>query len=104
MRNFRPLKDKVVVSEIDEGEKITKAGLIIPDDDGKERGIRKRWAKIWAIGDDIDDLKVGEWVLVSHGRWTRGVKVDDEEGNELTIRMIDYPDSILVISPFEPSY
>jgi hypothetical protein len=34
--------------------------------------------------------------LVAHGRWTRGVKIEDDEG-EKTIRKID-PNDILMVS------
>ena len=32
--------------------------------------------------------KVGDWVLVEHGRWTRGVKIDEGDG-EFELRMVD---------------
>ena len=39
--------------------------------------------------------------MVSHGRWTRGVTIEDTAG-EVTIRRID-PNDILLLSESEPS-
>jgi hypothetical protein len=38
--------------------------------------------------------------LVAHGRWTRGVKIEDSK-KEVTIRRID-PNDILLVSDSEP--
>ena len=46
-------------------------------------------------------FQIGQWILVSHGRWTRGVTIEDTAG-EVTIRRID-PNDILLVSESEPS-
>ena len=33
--------------------------------------------------------EVGEWIYVEHGRWTRGIRIEDETGNEIIIRMVE---------------
>jgi hypothetical protein len=43
----------------------------------------------------------GDWVCVAHGRWTRGVEIEDASGMK-TIRKID-PDDILLVSDTSPS-
>ena len=49
------------------------------------------------MGPEADeDIKVGNWVLVNHGRWTRGVQVEDVTGNVKTIRRVDENDILLV--------
>ena len=96
-----PLKNKVLVTNIDSGSKLTKNGIIIPDDDGKERGIRPRWAEIYAVGSEINDLKPGQWILISHGRWSRGVNINTNDG-QLTVRQVDYPDAVLLVSETKP--
>ena len=98
---LRPIQDRVVVSELNAGERFSKAGILIPNDDGKERGIRPRWGQVYAIGPKQKDVKVGEWVLVEHGRWTRGIPVTDANNQELIIRMID-PTSIMAVSDTPP--
>jgi len=98
--DITPLKKRVLVSNMHFGETKTKGGIILTDDDGSESGIHPRWAKVYAIGDQQEDVTVGQWVMVSHGRWSRGFKVK-KEGVELEVRMIDEND-ILLVSDEEP--
>ena len=98
--DITPLKKRVLVSDMHFGETKTKGGIILVDDDGSESGIHPRWAKVYAVGNQQDDVKVGEWILVSHGRWSRAFKVK-KEGVELEVRMIDEND-ILLVSETEP--
>jgi co-chaperonin GroES (HSP10) len=100
--DIKPLKKRVLVSDMHFGEKRTKGGIIVLDDDGTEAGIHPRWAKVYAIGDQQDDVKVGEWVMVAHGRWSRALKIK-KDGTELEVRMIDEND-ILLVSEFEPEF
>ena len=99
--NITPLKDKVLVKNLDKGEQKTKHGIIILDDDGSEAGVRPRWAEIWKVGKDIKDVKPGEWILISHGRWSRTFIVH-EDNNKFDANLIDYPDSILLITDSNP--
>jgi co-chaperonin GroES (HSP10) len=98
--DITPLKKRVLVSDMHFGETKTKGGIILTDDDGSESGIHPRWGKVYAIGDQQEDVKVGEWVMVSHGRWSRGFKIK-KNGVELEVRMIDEND-ILLVSDGEP--
>jgi co-chaperonin GroES (HSP10) len=98
--DITPLKKRVLVSDMHFGERKTKGGIILTDDDGSEGGIHPRWGKVYAIGDQQEDVKVGEWVMVSHGRWSRGFKIK-KKGVELEVRMIDEND-ILLVSEDEP--
>lgn len=94
---LRPLKDKILVHNLQFGETVTKSGLIILDDDGKERGIHPRWAQVWKMGADVDeDIELGDWILLEHGRWTRTIKVHEND-EEIKVNMID-PDCILLVS------
>ena len=98
--DIKPLKKRVLVSDMHFGETKTKGGIILTDDDGSEGGIHPSWGKVYAIGDQQEDVTVGQWVMVSHGRWSRGFKVK-KEGVELEVRMIDEND-ILLVSDEEP--
>ena len=98
--DITPLKKRVLVSDMHFGETKTKGGIILTDDDGSESGIHPRWGKVYAIGDQQDDVTVGQWVMVSHGRWSRGFKIK-KKGVELEVRMIDEND-ILLVSDEEP--
>tara|TARA_Y100000389_G_scaffold199261_1_gene237328 strand:+ start:2044 stop:2487 length:444 start_codon:yes stop_codon:yes gene_type:complete len=100
--DITPLKKRVLVSDMHFGERTTKGGIIMMDDDGSADGIHPRWAKVYAIGNQQEDVKVGQWVMVSHGRWSRAFKVK-KEGVELEVRMIDEND-ILLVSDDEPEF
>lgn len=98
VRKFKkilPLYDSVIVSDMMFEERVSQGGIIIPNDDMKDSGIRPRWAKVYAIGPDQKDIKVGQYILISHGRWTRGIKIDDGDSIK-TIRKVDNNDILMV--------
>jgi hypothetical protein len=72
------------------------SGVILLNDNGTTAGIRPRWARVYAVGPEQHDVKVGDWICVAHGRWTRGLDIEDEHG-EKTIRRVD-PGDIMMIS------
>jgi hypothetical protein len=76
--------------------RITQSGLILPNDNGTTLGIRPRWGQVYAVGPDQKEITVGQWICVAHGRWTRGLDIEDETGQH-TIRRID-PEDILLIT------
>ena len=100
--DITPLKKRVLVSDMQFGATKTKGGIILMDDDGTEAGIHPRWAKVYAVGKEQEDVQVGEWLLVAHGRWSRALKVK-KAGEELEVRMIDEND-ILLVSQEEPDF
>ena len=59
--------------------KKSKSGLLIADKDMDESGIKPRWFKIYSVGDDVDFCTEGDYVLVAHGRWSRGVEIGPDE-------------------------
>lgn len=95
IKSFQPIKDSIIVSDMVFDERISHGGIILLNDDMKSAGIRPRWAKVYAVGPEQVDIKVGQYVLISHGRWTRGVKIEDSEG-EKTIRKVDNNDILIV--------
>ena len=97
---IKPLKKRVLVSNMHFGMLKTKAGVILPDNDGTAAGTHPRWAKDYAIGPDQKDVEVGKWVLIAHGRWTRQVMLD-QGSTEVDVRMVDEND-ILLITDHEP--
>lgn len=98
--NFRALRDDVIVEEMAFKERKLQSGIILLDDDGKGHGIRPRWGKVYAIGPEQTEVVPGQWIMVAHGRWTRGVKIAD--GNDETvIRKVDNKD-ILLVSDDDP--
>lgn len=91
----RPLKGKVLADDIDRGDRIVN-GIILTDDNMRERGIRARWVKIHSCGEGVEDIKPGDYVLVEHTRWTVGMKIiiNDEE---IELRLIDYPNGTMAV-------
>ena len=100
-RQLRPLKDSVIVSDMVFDVRISTGGIIIPNDNGKSTGIRPRWGQVYAVGPDQQDVMPGQWVCVEHGRWTRGIDVEDESG-KVTLRRVD-PKDIMMISDEQPN-
>ena len=79
--DLRPIHDRVLVTEMEFGEQKTSGGIIMPGDDGIARGIHPRWGKVSDKGhENTDDYEVGDWILVEHGRWTRGITLENSKG------------------------
>ena len=97
---LKPLNDSVIVAEMMFTERLTRGGLVLPNDNGKRLGIRPRWGRVYAVGPAQTDVVVGQWVCVAHGRWTRGIDIQDEQGKQ-TLRRID-PNDIFLVSDTEP--
>ena len=93
-----PLHKDVLVYDMYFGETVTSAGIIILDDDKKERGIHPRWAKVYAVGPDQKDIVSEQWILIEHGRWSRGIDIEDLN---ITVRRVD-PKCILGIRNSDP--
>ena len=96
---IKAIRDHVLVYEMSFDARITQFGIILPNDNGKGYGIRPRWGKVYAVGPEQKNVTVGQWIMVAHGRWTRGLQIEDESG-ELTLRKID-PKDILMVSDNE---
>lgn len=99
--NPRAKGEDVLVSDMHFGEQKTKSGLILKDDNGSTRGIYPRWACVFSKGpENKDDYQVGDWILIMHGRWTRGIALENENGNA-EIRKVEL-ESILAYSKEKP--
>ena len=97
-----PLRDNVIVTDMNFDQQVSKGGIVILSDDGKSEGVKPRWGRVWAVGPLQQDVKVGEWILLEHGRWTRGITVEDENGNDIIVRMVETK-SIMMSADERPS-
>ena len=99
-----PIGDRVIVKNMYFGEQKTKSGLIIVDDNGQSRGIYPRWGQVHSKGpDNTEEYSVGDWILIEHGRWTRGIEIKQSDADELdTIRMVEVK-SVLLWSDKNPN-
>jgi co-chaperonin GroES (HSP10) len=96
-----PIRDNILVTDMNFDVRVSKGGVVLPSDDGKSEGVRHRWARVWAVGPQQKDVVVGEWILLEHGRWTRGITVVDENGDEVVIRRADI-NAILMVTDEDP--
>jgi len=101
IKGIIPLNDHVIVTNMNFSGRTLSSGVILLGDDGKTDGIRPRWGKVYAIGPKQLDVKVGQWVLIEHGRWTRGVEVEIDE-ERMTLRRVD-ASAIMMVSDEEPA-
>lgn len=99
--SIRPLSDNVIVIDMNFGEQKSKGGIVITSDNGKAVGVHPRWAKVYAVGPEQKDVRVGQWVLIEHGRWTRGIKIEDDEGEKI-IRKAEVK-SMMMVSDEQPA-
>ena len=88
------MRDKILAEMIDKPgeEKTTAGGLILKEKDATEGAIRPRWFKVYSVGTNIDWIKEGAYVMVAHGRWSNGLKIDED----LTLYLIDNEECLAV--------
>lgn len=95
------LKGKVLVTDLERGSRIVN-GIILPDDNGKSTGIRPRWGRVYSVGDGITEIKEGQWILIENGRWTRMLKIKDENNKEVQLWGVEWPQSVMLVSDTDP--
>ena len=99
-KTLTPLHDKVIGKSVDDyGLRKTAGGLLINEKDGNEKSIRPRWFEITHVGPLNLDVKVGDYALVAHGRWSRGFTINESDG--ITYFHLD-GEEILVKSEINP--
>jgi len=91
---LKPLRNAVIVSDMNFDERLSTGGIVLVKDNGKSSGIRPRWGKVYAVGPEQHDIRVGTWICVEHGRWTRGIEIEDENGKQ-TLRRVDPKDIMM---------
>ena len=96
VNNLRPLHEDVIVADMHFAERLTNGGIVLRGDNGKIEGVRPRWGRVYAVGPAQREVQTGQWVLVAHGRWTRGVDIVDSTGAKHTVRKIDINDILCV--------
>jgi co-chaperonin GroES (HSP10) len=102
LSKLKPIRDNIVIVDMDFGEQVTKGGLVLLSDDGKSEGVKSRWGRVHSVGPMQVDVKAGEWILLEHGRWSRGFTVLDDDGNDIIIRRAD-PKGILAVADEKPN-
>ena len=86
----RAIRGDVLVTDMYFGETTTAGGIIIQSDDAKAHGVKPRWAKVYAKGSENNDpYEVGDWVLIEHGRWTRKIEIENEQGEKIDLQKVE---------------
>lgn len=99
----KPILDRVIVRDMHFGDMQSKGGIFMMSDDGKDIGIKPRWAKVVSKGpDNNDDYQEGDWIFIEHGRWSRGFAVDMGEDEPVVLRTVDAA-CVLLFSDVPPS-
>lgn len=100
MSTVEAIGDRILAEMIDKPSnyKQTKSGIFIADKDGDASGVRPRWFKIHSVGPDVNfEINPGQYVYVEHGRWSNGMKVNDD----LKLYLLDNKD-LWLVSDEEP--
>jgi len=98
---IKPIHDKVLAKMIDGfGDRKTAGGVIVVENDGTTEAIRPRWFEVMFTGPEQKDVNPGEYVLVAHGRWSRGVDFENEkvyflDNDEMLAVQTDMPSDIV---------
>lgn len=98
---IRPLRERILAELLGLGEKVTSGGIILKAEDGKDHAIRPRWARVRLVGEGIDWVQPGQYVLVSHGRWSRQFECE-HNGEKLKLVHLDNKE-VLVVTDDKPS-
>lgn len=97
-----PLSNDVLVMEMERGFRKENGIIFLDDSEGRETNIKPRWCQVYAVGEKVEDVKKGDWVLVEHGRWTYGLNVVLSSGKEVYLQKVD-PNAILMTSDEKPN-
>lgn len=97
----KALKGKVLVTDLERGSRVIN-GIIIPDDNGKSEGIRPRWARVYSVGEDVTEIVPGQWILIENGRWTRMLKIKEDDGSYIQVWGVEWPQSVMLVSDEDP--
>ena len=102
MRTITPLRDKVIGRMVDGfGERTTTGGLIVQEQEGTSEAIRPRWFEVVAVGPEVTDVAPGEYLLVPHGRWSRGLDIEGTNRKEDMVFNLDM-EAALAVSEDNP--
>jgi co-chaperonin GroES (HSP10) len=95
MPTIKPLKDRVLAELMGLEQRVTASGIIIQSENGKDRGIRPRWARVQLVGEGIDWVQPGQYVLVAHGRWSRQFECE-HNGEKMKLVHLDNKECLIV--------
>jgi co-chaperonin GroES (HSP10) len=102
MRTIRPIHDKVLAKMLEPvGDERKVGGIILTERNLGEESVRPRWFEVISVGPEQTEMQAGEFVLVPHGRWSRGVDIDGTLRESDKLFLLDN-DSLLGTSDVNP--
>jgi co-chaperonin GroES (HSP10) len=96
MTMIRPLRERVLAELLGLEERLSAGGIILRNENGKDHGIRPRWAHVKLVGEGIDWVQPGQYVLVAHGRWSRQFECE-HNGEKLKLVHLDNKEVLAVM-------
>lgn len=95
MRDITPLHDNVLGIMIEPiGAERVANGIIITETNLGEGTIRPRWFSITHVGPEQIDVIPGDYVLMPHGRWSRGLDIEGTRREEDKLFRLDINDML----------
>lgn len=97
---LRALNNKILCKEMEQGEQLSRGGIILMNDDASEGGIRPRWMQVVSVGPEVCGISPDQWIMVEHGRWTHGMVIRDGD-DKFTIWGAEL-ESVLLVADEKP--
>jgi co-chaperonin GroES (HSP10) len=103
MNKLNPLRDNVMAKMIEPVGALRKThgGVLMTEHQQSEEFVRARWFVVTHVGPEQNDVTEGQYVLVSHGRWSRGIDFDNTHLEADKLFLIDN-DELLMVSDIDP--
>lgn len=92
---IKPLPKRILAELLGLEQRVTASGIIVQGENGKDRGIRPRWAKVHLVGEGIDWVQPGQYLLVAHGRWSRQFECE-HNGQKLKLVHLDNAECLCI--------
>lgn len=87
-----PRRDQLIICNLEKGDLKTAGGLILFDDNMSDRGIRPRWAQVYAVGTEVpkffDHIAAGQYILLKHGHWTHIFDHREPSGRVIGLQIV----------------
>jgi len=81
--NFSPLGKDIIFQFVAKRQDrllvdTTASGILIATANTSDQATKARWVKVLMIGEDVTDVKVGQYALVEPLMWTPGIMIEQE--------------------------
>lgn len=102
------MPNTLYVEKIEYGERKTKNGIILMKEQMDHYGnfTHPRWAKVLYKADNIDNINVGDWILMKHGHWSISMlmEIHNEPKKLWYISPKSYFEGVMGVSHTMPEY